>query len=169
MQIGEISRHIPQINVPLDNAVGVSATILHEFLHIASPNVRDQSYVPTPEEVAKYGPAPNKEYAAYEWASCVRLALTKGGSVAANNADTLMLLAVGKHSLGFPVGVLYLGPDFETETGTIFTLEREDRNFCMGLLTQETAPLDASMLAMVRGSVGKYGLFFALKSTSLDQ
>ena len=38
MQIGEISRHIPQINVPLDNAVGVSATILHEFLHIANPN-----------------------------------------------------------------------------------------------------------------------------------
>ncbi|KAL2044621.1 hypothetical protein ABVK25_012304 [Lepraria finkii] len=95
MQIGEISRHVPQINVPLDNAVGVSATILHEFLHIANPNVRDQSHVPTPEQVAKYGPAPNEEYAAYGWASCVRLALTRGGAVAANNADTLMLLAVG--------------------------------------------------------------------------
>ena len=39
-QIGEFSRHLPQINVPLDNAIGVSGTILHEFLHIANPHGR---------------------------------------------------------------------------------------------------------------------------------
>ena len=38
MQIGEFVRHLPQINLPLDDTLGVSTTILHEFLHIANPN-----------------------------------------------------------------------------------------------------------------------------------
>ncbi len=36
-QIGEVSRHILQLNVPLDNTMSLSGLILHEFLHIANP------------------------------------------------------------------------------------------------------------------------------------
>ena len=53
--------------------------------------------------MADDGPEPSKEYAAYGWVDCVRLALTRGGLVAANNADTLMLLAVGNNTLRFAV------------------------------------------------------------------
>jgi hypothetical protein len=38
MQIGESVRHLSQINVLLDDTLGVSTTILHEFLHIANPS-----------------------------------------------------------------------------------------------------------------------------------